>query len=457
MNPFTLSIHVFRRDLRLQDNNALISALENSEKVIPVFILDERQLTSQYFGKNSFSFMIESLKELDHDLRKYGSHLYIFNGIASDIIERLIKENKVQAVFLNRDYTPFSRIRDKEIESVCTKNNVRLIPCTDTLLCEPELLLKADGKPYSLFTPFFRKAVLISVPEPLKNELSNYYSEGINFHPKSDILSQYKSEISNERFLIGGRSEGIKLLNEIHNLEDYNKQRDIPSVKGTSHLSPHHKFGTISIRESYHTIVRFFDEEHPLIRALFWRDFFTHIAYHFPEIFGKPFQKKYENIEWDDDNALFEKWCSGKTGFPIVDAGMRELNNTGYMHNRVRMIVASFLVKDLHIDWRLGEKYFAQHLVDYDPSVNNGNWQWCASTGCDAQPYFRIFNPWTQQMKFDPQCNYIKKWIPELKDMSPKEIHNPKGISTLSSIYPKPVVDHKEETIISKSLYSNIR
>jgi deoxyribodipyrimidine photo-lyase len=252
----------------------------------------------------------------------------------------------------------------------------------------------------------------------------------------------------------GGHEEAISLLRKIKTLENYHEIRNIPAINGTSKLSAHNKFGTLSIREVYSAIVHYFGQEHTLIKELYWRDFFTHIQFHFPHVLGHAFQKKFEHVKWSQNEKHFLSWCEGKTGFPIVDAGMRELNATGYMHNRVRMITACFLVKDLHIDWRWGEKYFAQKLVDYDPAVNNGNWQWAASTGCDAQPYFRIFNPWLQQKKFDPQCLYIKRWIPELVTVDVKTIHSlEKNRETIITNYPSPMINHDKERKITIQLY----
>jgi deoxyribodipyrimidine photo-lyase len=219
-------------------------------------------------------------------------------------------------------------------------------------------------------------------------------------------------------------------------------------------MAPHNKFGTISVREVYHSIADKLGAEHSLIREVYWRDFFTHIAWHFPHVFGHAFHRVYDKLEWNESQEDFDQWCSGNTGFPIVDAGMRELVSTGFMHNRVRMIAASFLVKDLHISWQKGEEFFARHLTDFDPCVNNGSWQWSASTGCDAQPYFRIFNPWLQQKRFDPECEYIKRWIPELSGLSPKRIHSiyeedlfrPAG-------YPAPMLDHAHEKIIAEEMF----
>jgi deoxyribodipyrimidine photo-lyase len=228
--------------------------------------------------------------------------------------------------------------------------------------------------------------------------------------------------------------------------ENYEAERDYPSLQGTTGLSAHNKLGTISIREFYHYVRNELGEGHPLIRQLYWRDFFTHLAYHFPDVFRQAFKEKFRNIRWDYNNSMFHAWCSGSTGFPIVDAGMRQLNATGFMHNRVRMIAASFLVKDLHIDWHLGEMYFASQLVDYDPCVNNGNWQWSASTGADSQPYFRVLNPWLQQKKYDPDCEYIRRWVPELREMSASDIHGlEKKQPPASTGYPSSIVDHKAE------------
>jgi deoxyribodipyrimidine photo-lyase len=246
----------------------------------------------------------------------------------------------------------------------------------------------------------------------------------------------------------------LVILKKMSGFHDYGRQRDFPGVNGTTGLSAHVKFGTISAREFYHAVSDSLGQEHILINQLYWRDFFTQIGYHYPKVLGAAFQDKYARVAWSIDPADFTAWSEGRTGFPIVDAGMRELNATGFMHNRSRMITASFLVKDLHIDWRMGERYFAQKLVDYDPLVNNGNWQWAASTGCDAQPYFRIFNPWLQQVKFDPAAVYIKKWIPELRNFPAEAIHAlGKHPSVSLDGYPRPMVDHhlaKEET---KSLF----
>lgn len=452
---YSLALHVFRRDLRLQDNTALISALQSAKQVMPCFIFDPRQIEkNDYKSDNCIQFMVNSLKELDERLKEKNSRLYYFYGIAEKVIQELLETYPIEALFINRDYTPFSLNRDKAIQQICQKKAVHFNCYSDALLHEPEQVSKNDQTPYTIFTPFFRKAQTLAVSAPKKNVYDNYYYLPI---PIADRTSVNNLSLKNNvnLWLKGGREEGRKLLRKIIDLKDYKNIRDFPSVNGTSHLSAHNKFGTLSIREVYATIVSGFGKHHGLIQELYWRDFFTHIGFHFPHVFGSAFHKQYNHISWSQNTKKFASWCNGETGFPIVDAGMRELNTTGYMHNRVRMIVASFLTKDLHIDWRQGEKYFAQKLVDYDPAVNNGNWQWAASTGCDAQPYFRIFNPWLQQQKFDHDCLYIKKWVPELVPLPAKVIHAlGKGKANLMTHYPPPIVDHAIQSQKAKLLYS---
>lgn len=437
------SLFIFRRDFRLDDNTGLIEALKNSEEVIPVFIFDPRQAdkkNNSYFSQNAFEFLLESLKDLNGQLIDKKSKLYVFEGVSENVVEKLLKEEKIDAVFVNKDYTPFSIQRDKNIEEICKKNRADFKTSPDMLLNEPEEILKKDLMPYTVFTPFWKYASIIDVKKPQKNIFNNYYKQKISME-----INLEKNEYSKNPYRFkGGRNEAIRILKNISSLKNYESVRDYPYIDGTSKLSAHLKFGTISIREAYWAVAREFTKAHPLLRQFYWRDFFYHIAYNFPRVFGNAFQEKYNNIKWNYNEKFFDAWKKGMTGFPIVDAGMRELNTTGYMHNRVRMIVASFLTKDLHIDWRLGEKYFAQKLTDYDPCINNGNWQWAASTGCDAQPYFRIFNPWLQQKKFDPKCEYIKKWVSELKDFSPETIHSIFEYQIAN--YPKPIVEHYKES-----------
>ena len=438
------NLFIFRRDLRLEDNKGLLRALKTGQDIIPIFIFDTKQRSHDYFSYNSFEFMINSLKELDSELKAKGSKLYLFDGIPQEIVLRIIKEFNIKKVFVNEDYTPFSKKRDVYLKKICEDQKCDFVSCFDLLLQRPGSVLKDNGEPYTVFTPFYNKALEFDVLTPEKNEFKNYFKEDISFSISFDDVLDFES---NPNLAVkGGRKEAFKLLEEAKNIHDYSKDRNFPNIKGTTMLSAHHKFGTLSIRESYWYIKQEIGSE-ALIRELYWRDFYTNIAYFFPEVFGNNFKRKYDVINWNENEELFKKWCEGKTGFPIVDAGMRELNKTGYMHNRVRMIVSSFLTKNLLIDWRKGEKYFASKLTDYDPCVNNGSWQWAASTGCDAQPYFRIFNPWSQGEKFDKDTKYIKKWVLELKELEPKIIHEIYKHEVEG--YPDPIIDYKESRSIA--------
>lgn len=452
---FQKALFIFRRDLRLEDNTGLIFALENAHEVILSFIFSPEQIENNpYRSDHCLQFMIESLEDLEKDILAQGGRLYLFYGKPEKIVGELIKKEHVEAVIVNRDYTPYSINRDSIINSTCQKLEASFYSFDDALLHPPDQTLKKDGKPYAVFTPFYRNAIRLDVKPPAINRQKNYYSAPIALASDSCL---YKT-ILPKRSLSpsGGRSAALKILEQMKQFSYYESLRDFPSKQGTTHLSAHLKFTTCSPREVYEVISKHFGASSAIIRSLFWRDFFTSIGFYFPHVFSGAFHEKFNRLQWNNDEHMFMKWCEGKTGFPIVDAGMREMNQTGFMHNRVRMITASFLVKDLHLDWRWGEKYFAQTLIDYDPAVNNGNWQWAASTGCDAQPYFRIFNPWMQAMKFDPDCLYIKKWIDDLALIPSEAIHkwnNEKYHSQCPS-YPAPIIDHTKESKISLSLYS---
>lgn len=455
MKTYKNSLFIFRRDLRLSDNTALNNAFAQSDKVIPCFIFDPAQVEDKndYKSNNAIQFMLESLEELSEKIKKQHGKLYFFYGEPEKIIKNIIAQEKIDAVFINRDYTPFSIARDKKIAKVCADKNITFELFNDALLNEPEKAVKKDGTPYAVFSAFYKNAVALGVQEPAPQHKGTWFSGTIKHSEPTTIFKTILPHNNKDIAVTGGSNKGHAILKHCAQLKNYTKERDYPTIT-TSHLSAHLKFGTVSAREAFYAIIEHLGRAHPLLRQLYWRDFFTHIAYHVPTVFGHAYHKKYDKLTWNNDKHMFNAWCQGKTGFPIVDAGMRELNTTGFMHNRVRMIVASFLVKDLHINWLWGEKYFAQQLVDYDPAVNNGNWQWCASTGCDAQPYFRIFNPWLQQKKYDPDCIYIKKWVPELEKYDPKVIHNWfKENSPINKGYPKPIVDHKKESILAKKMY----
>ncbi len=451
------SVFLFRRDLRLADNTGLLRACAESEEVIPCFVLDPRQCDAgenPYAGLPALSFLRNSLRELDDAFAEFGTRLHVLYGQAEAVLPAFAVQAGAQAVFLNRDYTPFSRLRDERLAAACAAVNVRVHASDDALLCPPEDVHKADGTPYTVFTPFFKAASRLSVRPPRPAPAGRFATATAgNLLPREDVEQLLPASLS-QYALQGGRREGERLLAHVPSLARYAEERNTPALPGTSRLAAHHKFGTVSVRETLAAVLSAHGPEHGLIAELYWRDFFTHIAWHFPRVFGHAFKQQYDRLPWSESDEAFKAWRFGTTGFPIVDAGMRELMQSGTMHNRVRMIAASFLVKDLHLDWRWGERYFAQHLLDYDPAVNNGNWQWAASTGCDAQPYFRIFNPWLQQKKFDPDCVYIKRWVPELAALEPKHIHalgEPNLFAPAG--YPAPIVDHSVAAAQAKMMF----
>ncbi len=451
MTRYDTSLFIFRRDLRIVDNTALNEALRNSRSVIACFIFDDRQINAHaYQSKPALQFMVQSLGDLANQFASIGANLAFFSGLPVDVIKRLHGEYAINAVFFNRDYTPFSQARDSEIATVCHALQIDLIVTPDALLNEPEQAVKGDGNAYKVFTAFYNNArhLGVALPSPLAS------GEFLTVASTANLDNFIEQKSAQHSLIEGGRMPALKQLVTIHRCAEYAKTRDFPALQSTSHFSAHLKFGTLSVREVFSGIASALDVEHPLIHQLYWRDFLTHIAYHFPHVFGHAFIDKFDHLPWENNRDYFDAWTQGRTGFPIVDAGMRELNATGFMHNRVRMIVASFLTKDLRISWRWGERYFAQHLVDYDPCLNNGNWQWAASTGCDAQPYFRIFNPWLQQQKFDANGEYIYQWVPELRGIPLKTIHQWDKKHT-GNFYPAPIVDHSTASQITKAFFKN--
>jgi deoxyribodipyrimidine photo-lyase len=445
MHQYNKTLYLFRRDLRLDDNSALLAASSGSKEVIPCFIFDPIQIEAQnkYRSLNAIQFMIESLKDLEQQISNHDGKLYLFYGKTIKVLEKLITENDIEALIFNKDYTPFSIKRDRAIATLCKKLNVNCISYDDALLNPPQRVLNKSKKPYTVFTPYWRTASLSPVIKPSKYQYKNLCNKKIKEAESHDIFKSILPKKNSDIAQNGGRTEALVILKHLDDFKHYEKTHDIPS-KHTTELSAHIKFGTVSIREVYYALLEKLGRSahQGLIRQLYWHDFYYQIAFHWSAVFGAPFQEKYSKIKWSYSKDHFKRWCEGITGIPIVDAGMRQLNKTGFMHNRVRMIVASFLTKDLLIDWQWGERYFAQHLVDYDPCVNNGNWQWAASTGCDPQPYFRIFNPWLQQKKFDPECIYIKEWVEELRNIDPKIIHNWHKEQRSAVQYPEPMVDH---------------
>lgn len=454
---YNRAIFLFRRDLRVHDNTGLIKAVTEASEVLPCFIFDPRQYRDHpYRSVPGLEFMLESLRELDEELQRHGGTLFIAEGDPVEQLRALVTSEQIDAVYFNRDYSPFARARDKAIHDALASSGIKVHHFADTLLREPEEALKDDGTPYSVFTPFYKRTRTAPVDSPRKIPSARWLHPASTRNLGLDFLDRVHTGVMPGRIDKGGRTNGLAILRRAESFSEYKDRRDFPSISGTTRLSPHNKFGTVSIREAFHTFAALGAVGEPLVRQFYWRDFFTHVGFHWPHVFGKAFKPNFDRVEWVDNEENFTRWCDGETGFPIVDAGMRELRETGYMHNRVRMITASFLTKDLHIDWRDGERHFARHLVDYDPCVNNGSWQWASSTGCDAQPYFRIFNPWLQQAKFDPDAAYVKRWVPELRDLSPARIHalaEEEGYGR----YPRPMVDHAIEKAVTEELFEVVK
>lgn len=415
----SVNIFWFRRDLRLKDNAGLYQALKDSLPVIPIFIFDTNILdTLEDKNDRRVVFIHDALKEIQETLTQNASSLIVFNNTPEAAFNELLAKYKIEKVFTNHDYEPYAKERDKIVADLLAKKAAVLKTFKDQVIFEKDEVLKDDGKPYTVFTPYSRK---------WKAKLADFYFKP---YPTEKYFKNFFKQV--ERKIPSLRSIGFNdternfptksLKSDL--LKHYADKRNFPAIHGTSRLGVHLRFGTISIRQLA-TYARSLSET--FLNELIWRDFYHMILWHFPEVGkGKAFKPDYDHIEWRKDSGEFERWCNGQTGYPIVDAGMRELNETGFMHNRVRMIVASFLTKHLLLDWRLGEAYFAVKLLDFDLAANNGGWQWAAGSGCDAAPYFRIFNPYLQTQKFDPEMKYIKKWVPEYQEFN----------------YPKPIVDH---------------
>lgn len=434
------ALYLFTRNLRLHDNLSLKTALESGKQVIPCCILAE-SLKKHPF---SFQFITESLRDLEQEIAAYGGRLYVFTGDPASVVRKMLKQFSCRDLYIQKEYTPDFKKFCTEIGDVCSVHVIE-----DNLLVLPGDNLKPDGSPYRVFTPFLRSARGKDVHPPQHMMGGKWYTSDVPF---TSPIPAGKTNGSTA-CCPGGRRNGLKALDKLNELSSYADTRDFPYLP-TSRLSPHSAWGTVSIREIFFKAASVLGLHSVFIDELYWRDFWFHIASHFPHVFTNSFTKKYDNLSWSSHEAHLQAWKSGQTGFPIVDAGMRELNQTGFMHNRVRMITASFLTKDLHISWKQGEAHFAAQLADWDPCVNNGNWQWSASTGCDAQPFFRIFNPWSQQKKYDPDARYIKQWVPELEPYTPQEIHDHE-VRHLPN-YKPPIVDHSQERTAALSRYRSV-
>ena len=407
-----ISIFWYRRDLRLEDNTGLFEALNENENILPIFIFDDSILDELPEDDARVNFIYESLSKINKQLNNHHASLQILKGQIDDVWEKLVTTYDIQKVYLNKDYEPYAIKRDQKIKEFLNSNGIEMKTFKDQVIFEEHEIVKADGKPYTVFTPYKRKWLenFTKVNLNLLVNFDNFYKKIIDF----PSLNQLGLKISS-----------LKVKNySLKNVSTYSETRNFPNLDSTSYLSPHLRFGTISVRQ---IIIELKNKSETFLSELIWREFFMQIIFHFPHVVTKNFRPKYNGIQWVNNKDDYDNWCQGKTGYPLVDAGMRQLNETGYMHNRVRMVTAGFLCKHLLIDWRYGEAYFAKKLLDYELSSNNGNWQWAAGTGCDAAPYFRIFNPIEQLKKFDKTLTYTKKWV--------------KDFDTLE--YPKPIVDHK--------------
>ena len=422
-----ISIFWHRRDIRLKDNAGLYHALKERKLVQPIFIFDTEILSKLEDKKDArVNFIYDKLIELNELYQSYGSQLWIYYGKPIEVWKTIVKEHDITSVYTNRDYEKYALERDEEVSSFLDSKDIQYHDYKDHVIFEKDEVLKKDGTPYTVFTPYKRRW-LERIESRIDNGLSYYYKpypnlkyiHNLNQTDVKKVVSLHDIGFEKSDILIPNGSTKQKTIKE------YSDKRNFPAIDGTSKLGIHFRFGTISIRKKAYKSSQLSEV---YLAELVWRDFYSQILSHFPHVEKGAFREKYERVEWRKDDADFKAWCDGMTGYPIVDAGMRELNATGHMHNRVRMITASFLTKHLLIDWRLGEAYFASKLLDFDLASNNGGWQWAAGCGTDAAPYFRIFNPYTQQQKFDKQFQYIKKWVPEYG----------------TDAYPDAIVDHKE-------------
>ena len=407
-----------RRDLRIDDNAGLYHALKEGE-VQPVFIFDNHILSKLPANDQRVIFIHQEIERLQSEYKALGSSLLICYGNPVELIPKLAIDTGSNLVYTNRDYEPYARERDKVIFDQLKRHGIDFKGAKDHVIFEKEEVVKLDGLPYTVFTPYSRK---------WREKLNEFYLKPYPTATYASSLS--KSQYTEIPTLASMGFEGNKSVTfpdrtvELNKVNSYHTNRDIPSIDGTTRLSLHLRFGTISIRE----LARMANQHNATyLNELIWRDFYQMIIFHFPHSATNSFKKQYDTIPWENNEIHFKAWCEGKTGYPLVDAGMRELNATGFMHNRVRMVVASFLTKHLLLDWRLGETYFAEKLLDFELASNSGGWQWAAGSGCDAAPYFRVFNPTSQQEKFDKNFSYIKQWVPEFG----------------TPAYPLPIVEHK--------------
>ena len=436
-------LFIFRRDLRIQDNTCLNFLHDYPEPIIPIFIFVPEQIEpslNPYFSNNCVQFMCESLEDLEKNIEKQGGKMSYFHGDPIKVIEKIMKKHKIVRLGVNQDYTPYARARDEKIEALCKKNGVEFVSKEDICIQPVGSVKTGAGTIYKKYTPFYNKAKELPLRKPVI--LTKYNFAHISFE-KHSLARYYKK---NPHLLHnGGRENALAQLKHIP--KNSQKTRNTPSIP-TTELSAYNKFGCLSIRE----VMSKLDEE--ISRELYFRDFYYNIVYFYPHIIGGAFDKKWDKLKWDrPDPKLLDAFYQGRTGYPIIDAGIRQMTTTGFMHNRVRMLVASFFTKDLLYDWRIGERFFANHLYDYDPTQNNCGWQVVAGVGPSALDWFRVMNPALQTEKFDPECVYIKEWVPELGKYSAKQIMNQEWDA---KDYPRPIVVHDERKKKMMATYKSV-
>lgn len=413
-------LFVHHSDLRIPDNETLNWFIKNKKEFTPIFIFTPEQIIDNPYKSNrSILFMIESLADLEKEYQICGIKLYYYLGSTVDVLEELVKTNKILGIGNNMDYSPYARDREQLVEDLCNRYNIECIMEEDRFLNSVVQVLKKDHSPYLKFTPYYNVAREYKVDKPEYLIPTSKSKKILNKTKYDTTLESIREKIPPvSKDLIGGRKNAIEILKGIKRFENYNDERNIPSIS-TTRLSAHLKFGTVSCREVYHKVLDVLGQESELIKQLYWREFYNVLLYHFGSATTK---EEFSNIEWENNKEYFKRWCEGTTGCPIVDAGMREMNSTGFMHNRLRMIVASYLIFYLKIDWRWGMKYFSQSLIDIDWANNVGNWQWVAGVEKWSNDYYKVFSMESQTKRFDPDCIYIKKWVPELMDVDPKDI-----------------------------------
>ena len=469
-----MHIFIFNRGLRLTDNTTLIHQIKEMGPVVPIFIFTPEQIEpkkNSYFSNNSVQFMIESLHELSDEIKKKGGKMYFFKGDNVKVLKALHKKEGIESIGTNFEYTPYGRKRSEDIQKFCKKNEIMFLEDEDYALHDilEGKTNKKDNTPYLVFTPY-KNHCLANLKVREVDGFKSFKFDKVSEIEKSKYHLDEKHiddfyEDNPDINVHGGRINGIKILNNIGKFKNYSKDRDTLTYK-TTFLGAHMHFMTVSIREVYYHTIGVMDKYSGLVSEYYWRDFYINVTYNFPhvlkgQISGKnqSYKKEYDNIKWSNNKKWFDAWCNGTCGFPVIDAAMRQLNETGFQHNRMRMATVSFLIKDMHIDWRYGEKYFATKLVDYDPMSNSGGHNWVSGGGTDASPWFRIFNPWSQQEKFDKDCEYIKKWLPELEKVPTKDLHSwykpevhEKWLKAGIQYY-KPILDHDVERKETLKIY----